>query len=160
MRFQSLMVAVSVLLVSACSLIEGAQQNVTINSNPQGAVVKIDERSFATPATIPLLKGTSEYYFTVEKPGYKPVSGKVDKNFRVWYSVDNTVTLEALPVPPAAAVQAIPGGYPAQGIQVQASPPLQAMPAPMPLLQPLPGAAMGAQPVPAPEPASPIPAVR
>ena len=144
------------LVLCSCSYIEGAQQNVTINSNPQGAVVKIDDRSFATPATIPLLKGTSDYYFTVEKPGYKPVAGKVDKNFRVWYSVDNTVTLEALPVPPAAAVQAIGGQtYPVQGIQIQTTP------APMPLLQPIPGTPTNVQPIPSSEPPlPPVPALR
>lgn len=152
MRFRSAVALFLPLLVLAgcAGLLDPQLQNVTINSNPQGAVVKIDERSFATPATIPL-KGNSEYYFTVEKAGYKPVAGKVDRHFRVWYSVDNTVTLEALPVPPVAAVQPAPP-YSAPA----AVTPAPLLPVPQPLLQPLPGTPAMAHPVPAPEAMVPV----
>lgn len=152
MSLKSIGIAVALLVVSGCAYIEGAQQNVTINSNPQGAIVRIDDRSFSTPATIPLLKGGNDYYFTVEKQGYKPIAGKVDRNFRVWYAIDGTITMEALPVPPASAVQPVPGAMAPSYMQIA--------PAPQPLLQPLPGAPVMTQPVPVPEGMPPVPVLR
>lgn len=129
-RHLPLLMTVVLLALSGCSTVVHEQsQNVSISSNPPGATVVIDNRRFLTPATVPL-KGKPEYYFTVEKPGYKTASGKVDSEFRVFSSVvgnifnltgivgfavdywgtgtafelqkNNTITLEPLAVAPAA----------------------------------------------------------
>ena len=70
--------------LSACaSVIHESNQSVAIISNPPGATLKIDGQVFTTPAVVKL-KGKSEYFFTLEKNGYKTTGGKVDSNFRVW----------------------------------------------------------------------------
>jgi len=91
MRIESLQKFVlSVFLVvsmSACStIVHEKEQQVIIRSNPSEAILKIDNRTFTTPAAVPL-KGKSEYYFTIDKPGYKQAQGKVDGDFRIWSTV-------------------------------------------------------------------------
>jgi hypothetical protein len=86
-RFSSVAVILAVLALSACStIVHDKYQQVTISSNPPGATLRIDNQTFMTPATVPL-KGRSEYFFTIEKPGYQTASGKVDGDFRIWSSV-------------------------------------------------------------------------
>lgn len=132
MSYKSVLMVAALLVLGACaSLFNETTQNVTINSIPVGATVMIDGRSFTTPATVSL-KGKSEYFFTVEKQGYKPSSGKVDEQFRVWTAAtgNNEIMLEPLPLPPAT---------------------LEPVPQPpAPLLQPLPLAPAGTAPAPAP----------
>ncbi len=122
---KKLVLVMACMALSACStIVHEKNQYVNITSNPPGATLKIDGRSFVTPASVSL-KGKSEYYFTLEKEGYKTASGKVDGDFRIWSAVignifnltgvlgfavdfwgtetayelhkDNTVTLEPLP---------------------------------------------------------------
>ena len=185
MSFKSALAITAMLLVGACSsIVHESQQTITINTNPQGALLKIDGRAFTTPAAV-MLKGKPEYYFTVEKPGYKMAAGKVDGNFRVMSTVvgnifnlsgilgfavdywgtqtafelqkDNTITMEPMPLPPmdpAAPLVTAPGAT--------------LSPTPGLLLQPLPGEPVGMQPMlapaplaaPAPEPALGIPVIR
>jgi hypothetical protein len=170
MSYRSVLMAAALLVLGACaSIIHESNQNVVINSNPQGAKLVIDGRTFITPASVSL-KGKPEYYFTLEKDGYKMANGKVDGNFRVWSSVvgnifnlsgilgfavdywgtqsafelqkDNIVTLEPLQPLPVALPEATT--QPATTLTQPVPQP------PAPLLQPLPLAPAGTTPAPAP----------
>lgn len=131
MQLKKVIGLVFLVVVTACAtIVHDEEQPVNINSNPPGATLTIDNRTFVTPARI-MLKGKSEYYFTLQAPGYQTANGKVDGKFRIWASVvgnifnltgllgfavdywgtgtayelqkDNTVTLQPLQ-PPAASI--------------------------------------------------------
>jgi hypothetical protein len=149
-RFSSVAVILAVLALSACStVVHDKYQQVNITSNPPGATLKIDGRSFVTPATV-LLKGKSEHFFTLEKAGYKTTGGKVDGDFRIWSAVignifnftgvigfavdfwgtetafelqkDNSVTLEPLPMMNASPYDGVPPAAPGMVPQPQFAP--------------------------------------
>src|SRR5581483_3619838 len=61
------------LFTSCASIINGRRQNVTVASNPPGAIVSDGKGTWTTPATISLER-KSDHILTISKPGYHPQS--------------------------------------------------------------------------------------
>jgi len=142
----------ALLAVGGCaSVIHESKQSVTIKSEPPGATLTIDNRTFTTPAIV-ALKGKSEYPFTLTAQGYKPAIGKVDSEFRVWSVVlGNIVNLTGL----IGVGVDVWGTGAAYELQKDNTITLEPDPAAVPVSSALPGVPVAVpQPVPAPTPAA------
>ena len=62
------------------TIVHGNRQNVTINSEPQGALVKIDGLKGRTPFSASLARN-QDYVVTIQKEGYKEEQIQINKNF-------------------------------------------------------------------------------
>jgi hypothetical protein len=68
----------STLFSSCATIINGKRQNVTIHTEPAGAVVSDGKSSWLTPATLQLER-KNEHYLTIVKPGYSSQSIVIKK---------------------------------------------------------------------------------
>ncbi len=65
----------------------GKEQEVLITSNPTGALVKINQRTYHTPATIKLGKKSS-HFVVIEKPGYESTAVEIRRHISWWNLID------------------------------------------------------------------------
>jgi hypothetical protein len=89
---------VVILLISSCAtIISGSRQNITINSDVQGAKVSLlNRRLFETPVgTTPCSVSTKRttMYASFKKDGYKDVTIKLKRGVSVWFCVDAGLVL-------------------------------------------------------------------
>lgn len=69
------MLGLSVSAFASATIISGANQNITFDSNPSGATVMIDGvKSCTTPCTIAIPKAYSEKMLSMKKEGYETYS--------------------------------------------------------------------------------------
>lgn len=79
--FSAAAVAASMAFGSA-TIISGSNQNVTFNSNPEGAMVMIDGvKTCQTPCTVSLPKAKTQKMVTFEKEGYEKVSMPINTEY-------------------------------------------------------------------------------
>lgn len=66
----------------SATIISGSNQNVTFNSNPEGAMVMIDGvKTCTTPCTISLPKAKAQKMVSFEKEGYEKVSMPINTEY-------------------------------------------------------------------------------
>lgn len=84
--FVAVMLGVSSIVIAGCAtIVSGTTQEVTFQSTPEDATVKIDGKTIGkTPLTIPLEK-KAEQTLVVEKEGYKTFSTKMDTTLDPWF---------------------------------------------------------------------------
>ena len=68
------------LTMGCATIVHGNRQNVTINSEPQGASVKVDGLKGKTPFSASLARN-EDYVVTIKKPGYKEEQIQINKHF-------------------------------------------------------------------------------
>jgi len=70
------------LLFGSASIIKGSTQNVTFDSKPDGAVVKIDGvKTCVTPCTVPIGNSSKNKMVTIEKKGYTTMNRTLNSEF-------------------------------------------------------------------------------
>jgi hypothetical protein len=100
----SLAICLSLILSGCATMMTGKTQEVTITSNPPGAIVKINDKEhktpfkeLQTPATVSLSKKSS-YIAVIEKPGYESVVVEIKRRASFWNLLD-VAWLYFIPVP-------------------------------------------------------------
>lgn len=74
--------AAATMAFGSATIISGANQNVTFNSNPEGAMVKIDGvKTCTTPCTVSLPKAKAQKMVSFEKEGYESVSLPINTEY-------------------------------------------------------------------------------
>lgn len=76
-----------VLFLSGCAtLVNSGSQYVNINSDPKGASVYIEGKTYITPTKVFLKRGLpmKEYQLLFEKQGYKPAYAKIEQTISGW----------------------------------------------------------------------------
>lgn len=74
--------AMASMAFGSASIISGANQNVTFNSNPEGAMVMIDGvKTCTTPCTVSLPKAKAQKMVSFEKEGYEKVSLPINTEY-------------------------------------------------------------------------------
>ncbi len=66
--------------MGCATIVHGNRQNVTVNSKPQGASVRINGLKGTTPFSASLARN-EDYVVTVKKPGYKEEQIQINKSF-------------------------------------------------------------------------------
>lgn len=68
------------LTMGCATIVHGNRQNVTINSEPQGALVRLDGLKGRTPFSASLARN-QDYVVTIQKEGYKEEQIQINKSF-------------------------------------------------------------------------------
>ena len=76
-------IALSVIATSCATITGQSTQNIAINSNVKGAVIKIDGQQYGETPTVLSLKGKSSYLLTVEKQCYAPKTQIINGEVRI-----------------------------------------------------------------------------
>jgi hypothetical protein len=78
MRTISRLILLSVLSLSGCAtLLRGPRQTLTFQTVPTGAQVKVDGRSYVSPARVSLLR-KDQHYVVIKKWGYRTLEFTLD----------------------------------------------------------------------------------
>lgn len=83
----SLAVTIALGTWGCATMVTGTEQNVLITSNPTGALVKINEKTYQTPATLKLGK-KSNHFVVIEKPGYESEAVEIRRHISWWNTLD------------------------------------------------------------------------
>ena len=77
----SILVLPTLWVTTGCAtIVHGNRQNVTINSEPQGALVRVDGLKGTTPFAASLARN-QDYVVTIKKTGYKEEQIQINKSF-------------------------------------------------------------------------------
>ena len=76
----------SLSLSSCATIVNGSNQNIMIDSEPQGAEIIIREKlRGATPMELTFKRDTKDYVVTLRKDGYKDVDVELRRTFNGWF---------------------------------------------------------------------------
>lgn len=86
LKFLSVLTAVSMLFMGGCAtIVKGTDQNLSFNSEPEGATVSIDEKVLGkTPVTVPVDKDQG-LTITFEKEGYQLYTAQLTTETQAWF---------------------------------------------------------------------------
>ena len=89
----SLLFAILIISLTGCAtLLAGDSKDITFESSPSGADVKINGITYAkTPVTIPLDKNQS-YIVEISKNGYHPLTVKINNKIGVGWVILDIIT--------------------------------------------------------------------
>ena len=103
-QIASLVMCLNLILSGCATMMTGKTQEVTITSNPPGAIVKINDKEhkatikeLQTPAKVSLSKKSS-YIAVIEKPGYESAVVEIGRVASLWNFLD-VVWIYFIPVP-------------------------------------------------------------
>ncbi len=83
----SLTICLSLILPGCATMVTGSTQDITITSNPSGAIVKINGKNLKTPTRVTLSK-KDRHFVVIEKPGYESAVVPVQRRPSWWNLLD------------------------------------------------------------------------